>query len=93
MARVEAAITQSKATEEEATKTRVGVISAFSCTRLPPKNVQPEEAKAVKELAKDGDIVILPTDKRKDNGGDGPQRLQRQDVGDARIWGHLPAHG
>ena len=65
MASVEAAITQSEATEEDATKARVGVISALGRARLLPKNVQPEEAKAVKELAKDDDIVILPADKGK----------------------------
>ena len=60
VANVEAAITQS---EEEATKARIGVVSALSRARLPTKNIQPEETKAVKEPAKDDDIVVLPVDK------------------------------
>ena len=32
-------------------------------SNLPPTNIHPQEAKAVKELAKDDDIVILPADK------------------------------
>ena len=62
MANVEAAITQSNVTEGEAAKARVGVIKALSHAKLPPTNIHPQEAKAVKELAKDDDIVILPTD-------------------------------
>ena len=63
MASVEAAITQSNVTEGEATKARIGVINALSHAKLPPTNIHPQEAKAVKELAKDDDIVILPADK------------------------------
>ena len=63
MASVEAAITQSNVTEGEATKARVGVINALSHAKLPLTNIHPQEAKAVKELAKDDDIVILPADK------------------------------
>ena len=63
VASVEAAITQSNVTEGEATKARVGVINALSHAKLPPTNIHPQEAKAVKELAKDDDIVILPADK------------------------------
>ena len=63
VASVEAAITQSNVTEGEAAKARVGVINALSHAKLPPTNIHPQEAKAVKELAKDDDIVILPADK------------------------------
>ena len=61
---VEAAITQSNVTEGEAPKVRVGVINALSHAKLPPTNIHPQEAKAVKELAKDDDIVILLADKK-----------------------------
>ncbi len=63
MASVDAAITQSNVTEGEAAKARVGVINALSHAKLPPTNIHPQETKAVKELAKDDDIVILPADK------------------------------
>ena len=63
VATVEAAITQSNVTEGEAAKARVGVINALSHAKLPPTNIHPQEARAVKELAKDDDIVILPADK------------------------------
>ena len=63
VATVEAAITQSNVTEGEAAKARVGVINALSQAKLPPTNILPQEARAVKELAKDDDIVILPADK------------------------------
>ena len=65
VASVEAAITQSNVTEGEAAKARVGVISALSHAKLSPTNIHSQEAKAVKELAKDDDIVILLA-------GDGP---------------------
>ena len=63
VASVEAAITQSNVTEGEAGKARVGVINALSHAKLPPTNIHPQEAKAVKEMAKDDDIVIVPADK------------------------------
>ena len=63
VASVEAAITQSNVTEGEAIKARIGVINALSHAKLSPTNIHPQEAKAVKELAKDDDIVILPADK------------------------------
>ena len=43
----------------------MGVINALSHAKLPPTNIHQQEAKAVKELAKDDDIVILPADKRR----------------------------
>ena len=63
MTSVEAAITQSNVNEGEASKGRVGVINAVSHAKLPPTNIHPQEAKAVKVLTKDDDIVILPADK------------------------------
>ena len=63
MTSVEAAITQSNVNEGEASKGRVGVMNALSHAKLPPTNIHPQEAKAVKELTKDDDIVILLADK------------------------------
>ena len=63
VASVEAAIKQSIVIEGEATKARVDVINALSYAKLPPTNIHPQEAKTVKELAKDDDIVILSADK------------------------------
>ena len=63
VASVEAAIYRSGATEEQATKARVGVVGTLSRTKPPPKNTLPGEMLAVKQLARDKDIVILPADK------------------------------
>ena len=46
----------------EAAKAKVDVINALSHAKLHPRNIHPQEAKAVKELAKDK-IVILLVDK------------------------------
>ena len=59
---VETAITQSGATEDQATRAQIGVIGALSRARLLARNILPEEMKALKELTKD-EIVILPADK------------------------------
>ena len=56
MASVKAALTQSNVTEGEAAKARVGVINALGHAKLPSTNIHPQEAKAVKELAKDDDM-------------------------------------
>ena len=63
VASVETAIAQSGVTEDQATRARRGVIGALSSARLPSRNILPEEIKAVKELTKDEEIVILPVDK------------------------------
>ena len=63
VASVEAAIYRSGATEEQATKACVGVVGSLSCAKLPPRNTLPGEMMAVKQLASDKDIVILPADK------------------------------
>ena len=63
VASVEAAITRSGASEEQATKARIGVIGALSRAKPPPKNTLPEERQAVKQLASDKNIVVLPADK------------------------------
>ena len=63
VASVETAISQSGATEDQATRARIGVIGALSRARLPARNILPEEMKALKELTKDEEIVILPADK------------------------------
>ena len=49
LASVEAAITKSNVTEVEAAKARVDVINALSHAKLHPRNIHPQEAKAVKE--------------------------------------------
>lgn len=59
---VEAATAQSDATEDQPTKGRIGVIGALSRARLPPRNILPEEMKAV-EFAKNEDIIVLLADK------------------------------
>lgn len=63
VATVETAITQSKASENLATKACMSVIDALSQARLPPRNFLPSEMKAVRELARDEDILALPADK------------------------------
>ena len=63
VANVEAAIYRSGETEEQATKARVGVVGALSRAKPPPRNTLPGEMMAVKQLARDKDIVILPADK------------------------------
>ena len=63
MASVEAAIYRSGATEEQATKAHVGVVGALNHAKPPPRNTLPGEMKAVKQLASDKDIIILPADK------------------------------
>ena len=63
VASVEAAITRSGACEEQATKARIGDIGALSHAKPPPKNTLPEERKAVKQLASDKNIIVLPADK------------------------------
>ena len=62
VASVEAAIYRSGAIEEQATKACVGVVGPLSCAKLPPRNTLPGEMMAVKQLASDKDIVILPAD-------------------------------
>ena len=63
VASVEAAIYRSRSTEEQATKAHVGVVGALNRVKPPPRNTLPEEMRAVKQLAIDKDIVILPADK------------------------------
>ena len=63
VASVEAAIYRSGATEEQATKACVGVVGAPSRAKPPPRNTLPGEMMAVKQLARDKYIVILPADK------------------------------
>ena len=48
-----------------AAKTRISIIGAVSRTRMPPRNVPPKKMKALKNLACDEDILILPADKCK----------------------------
>ena len=41
----------------------MGVVDALSQAKLPPRNILPDEMKAMRELARDEDIVVLPADK------------------------------
>ena len=63
VASVETATSQSGVTEDQATRARIGVVGVISRARLPPRSILPENMKAVKELTKDEEIVILPEDK------------------------------
>ena len=63
VANVEVAITRSGACEEQDTKAHIRVIGALSHAKPPPKNTLPEERQAVKQLASDKHIVVLPVDK------------------------------
>ena len=65
VASVEAAIGQANASESVTAKARMNVIGAISQARLPPKNITSQEARALRDLAKDEDILVLPADKGK----------------------------
>ena len=43
----------------------MSIIGAISRTRMPPRNVPPRELKALKDLACDENILVLPADKGK----------------------------
>ena len=62
---IEAASRMSGVSETVAAKTRMSVIGAVSRAKMPPRNVPPKEMKALKDLACDEDILILPADKGK----------------------------
>ena len=65
VASVEAAIGRANASESVTAKARMNVIGAISRARLPPKNITSQEAQALRDLAKDEDILVLPADKGK----------------------------
>ena len=46
-----------------AAKARMSVIGAVNRVKMPPINIPPQEMKALKELASDEDILVLPADK------------------------------
>ena len=46
-----------------AAKAHMSVRGAVNCAKMPPRNIPPHELKALKELASDEDILVLPTDK------------------------------
>ena len=64
VATIEAAI-RSGVSETVAVKTRMSVIGSVSRARMPLRNVPPKEMRALKDLASDEDILILPPDKGK----------------------------
>ena len=43
----------------------MNVIGAISKARLPRKNIPSQEVRALRDLAKDEDILVLPADKGK----------------------------
>ena len=62
---IEAAIRRLGISETVAAKIRMSVIGAVSRARMPPRNVPLKEMKALKDLARDEYILILPADKGK----------------------------
>ena len=62
---IEAAIRRSGVSENVAAKAQINVIGAVSCAKMPPRNVPPRELKALKDLAHDENILVLPADKGK----------------------------
>ena len=62
VASVEANITRARATEEQATKAHVGVVRTLRHAKPPPSNTLPGESRAVRQLASDKDIIVLPAD-------------------------------
>ena len=63
--KVKAAVGRANASESVTAKARMNVIGAISRARLPPKNITSQEARALRDLAKDEDILLLPADKGK----------------------------
>ena len=62
---IEAAIRQSGVSENVAAKARMNVIGALSHAKMPPRNVPPRELKALKDIARDENILVLMADKGK----------------------------
>ena len=60
---VEAAINRSGVDDNVAAKAHMSVIGAVNRAKMPPRNIPPQELKALKELASDQDILVLPADK------------------------------
>ena len=60
---VEAAISRSRASENVAAKARMNVIGAVSHVKMPPRNIPLKEMKALRDLASNKGICILPADK------------------------------
>ena len=65
VASVKAAVGRANASESVTAKARMNVIGAISRARLPPKNITSQEAQALRDLAKDENILVLPADKGK----------------------------
>ena len=65
VASVEAAMGRANASENVTAKARINVIAAISQAQLPPKNITSQEPRALRDLAKDEDILVLPADKGK----------------------------
>ena len=56
----EAAINRSGVDDNVAAKAHMSVISAVNRAKMPPRNIPPQELKAMKELASDEDILVRP---------------------------------
>ena len=51
----------------------VGVVGALSCVKPPPSNTLPGELRAVRQMASDKNIVVLPADTRVSDCSDEPK--------------------
>ena len=65
IANVEAAMGRANADESMNAKACMNIIGDIHRAKMPPKNVTPKEMQALKDLAKDEEILVLPADKGK----------------------------
>jgi hypothetical protein len=65
IANIEAGIKKAGLEEKVAEKARMNVIGAISRAKMPPRNILPLEYKALRDLARDEEILVLPADKGK----------------------------
>ena len=65
VASVKAAIGQAKPSEKLAAKARMNVIGAIHQAKIPPRNISHKEMRALKDIANDEKILVLPADKGK----------------------------
>ena len=65
VANVEAAIGRANASESVAAKAYINIIGAIHKAKLPPKNITSKKRQAVRELANDEEILVVPADEGK----------------------------
>ena len=65
VASVEAAIGRAKPSEKLAATARMNVIGAIHRAKIPPRNISHKEMRALKNIANDEKILVLPADKGK----------------------------